>query len=178
MEFHLLLTDPRKKWWLLLYLAGWAGLCVAIAMFCAIWGDALTRLSPVLDAGLMVVALLLFGAALYGFEWLQDFIREPVRVTVSPDGLAACYQQSGRVEAWPFAQLRAYTYQNYSRSGTFLKLSLRGGKKVKWQTGNFGFNCRNTDAFAAMAQAFEAAWARYQYTTNKASAADGALSQH
>jgi hypothetical protein len=178
MEFHLLLTNPRKKWWLLLYLAGWAGLCLAVARFFESWDDALTRLSPALDAGLKVVALLLFGAALYGFEWLQNLIREPVRVTVSPDGLAACYQQSGRVEAWPFAQLRAYTYQNHSRYGTFLKLALRGGKKVKWQTGDFGFNYRNTDAFAAMAQAFEAAWARYQHTNNKASAAKGALSQH
>jgi hypothetical protein len=162
MEFHLLLTDPRKKWWLMLYLAGWVGLSLAVAVFFDAWGNALTRLSPALDAGLRVLALLLFGAALYGFEWLQAFIREPVRVTVLPEELAACYQQSGRLEVWPFAQLRAYTYQNHSRYGTFLKLSLRGGKKVKWQTGNFGFNYHNTDSFAAMAQVFETAWARYQ----------------
>jgi hypothetical protein len=170
MEFDLLLTTPRKRWWLLLYLAGWVGLSVVAALLFDAWGATLTRTSPVFGAALKVLALLLFGAALYGFEWLQAFIREPVRVIVSPDGLAACYQQSGRREAWPFAQIRAYTYQNYSRSGTFLKLSLRGGKKIKWQTGDFGFNYRNTDAFAAMAQAFEVAWARYRQANSKNSA--------
>jgi hypothetical protein len=171
MEFHLLLTDPRKKQWLLLYLVAWVGLCSVVAGLFDIWGGALARTSPVIEAGLMVLVLLLFGAALYGFERLQSLIREPVRVIVSPNGLAAYYPQPSRLETWPFAQIRVYTYQNNSRSGTFLKLSLHGGKKIKWQTGDFGFNYRNTDTFAAMAQAFEVAWARYQQASENDPAA-------
>lgn len=160
MEFQLLLTNQQKTKWLLLYL-------VAVGCSLALLGIAadklgFDRLNPFVAAGLMIVALALLIGAVWFFERLQANMREPVCITVLPNRLLELHEQTGILKTWEFQQLLSYHYQDSARGVTFLLLTFRNGRRVKWLTGDAGFRFKNAEAFALMVEAFENAWRDYQ----------------
>lgn len=160
MKFQLRLTNQRKSKWLLLYLVAVGGSLAMMGIAAAKFD--LDRLNPFLTAGLMVVALVLLIGAVWFFERLQENIREPVCITVLPDKLLELHERTGGLKTWEFQQLLSYHYQDSVRGVTFLVLTFRDGKRVKWLTGDAGFRFKNADAFAQMVEAFENAWREYQ----------------
>lgn len=156
MEFHLSLVNRQKIKWLLLYMLGWGGLCALAGPLYSILK--IGQLNPFLGAGVLVLGLAVFIGLYWLFERVQAAIREPVCIVVLPNSLLMRHEVTGLVEDLQFSQLLDYRYYPATKAGSALRLSLRNGTQVKWKTTNSFLNSRNTEAFAAMVKAFEAAW--------------------